>query len=481
MGAVAAVALMAAATAAPAPPRVELAADTTVLAVCGATCPQWPDDDLKRILDEFVTPFFPVADGDELTPVAVRAKGEAWPLNGILRLLGVAVGDPRLADALLPDQPWWKLTGLFDLTGDQSIRAGATALEQAIAAATPGNRVVIYGLSQGATSVNSVRDRITAQYPDGTSAPDIDFILEGDARVPNGGLLSRFPGFYLPILDWTFNGPEPTDTQFDTVVVNRQYDGFADFPIYPLNLVATLNAVLGIVYLHTWPFGLDIPTDDPTSSPGFRGTDGRTSYYLFDSPDLPLFAPLRTLGVPEKLIDIVEPFFRVIVELGYDRSIEPWVPAPARLIPRLDPAEVINDLGDAIGEGIANARALFAPKPETHVVDTAVEFDEPTVTTRSGVDPVETNEEQRIEEQRDAFMASIAEESAPDGRDPLDQADEQTGQDRDQPDVGEEGQVALDLPSEGQDAQDEVPPATDPQAADHNQDLDGGEPAEPTA
>jgi hypothetical protein len=43
------------------------------------------------------------------------------------------------------------------------------------------------------------------------------------------------------------------------------------------------------------------------------------------------------------------------VELGYDRSIPPWEPTPARLIPTLDPATVATDLVNAIGEGINNA------------------------------------------------------------------------------------------------------------------------------
>ena len=62
--------------------------------------------------------------------------------------------------------------------------------------------------------------------------------------------------------------------------------------------------------------------------------------------------------MPEPLIDVVEPFFRVIVELGYDRSIQPWEPTPARLIPPLNPAKVATDLVNAIGEGINNAAAL---------------------------------------------------------------------------------------------------------------------------
>ena len=88
---------------------------------------------------------------------------------------------------------------------------------------------------------------------------------------------------------------------------------------------------------------------------------GDTTYYFFETQDLPLFGPLRTLGVPEPVIDVVEPFFRVIVEQGYDRSIPAWEPTPARLIPKFDPTKVTTDLVDAIGEGIDNARALVKP------------------------------------------------------------------------------------------------------------------------
>jgi PE-PPE domain len=168
----------------------------------------------------------------------------------------------------------------------------------------------------------------------------------------------RFPGLYIPILDFSFNGPAPTDTQFDTVEIAQQYDGFTDFPLYPLNLVADLNAVLGIVYVHAYLFDVSL-SPDPTKPPPMKGKHGDTSYYFFENPDLPLFGPLRTLGVPEPVIDVVEPFFREIVELGYDRSIKPWEPTPARLIPPLNPATVATDLIGAIGEGIDNAAELI--------------------------------------------------------------------------------------------------------------------------
>jgi hypothetical protein len=359
-------AVVAAATVVPGPvstvsPVVRLSADSTALIVCGATCPTPDEFIVESAMDQFITPTHP---GQNITPVAVTTPSEFWPVAGLLRLVCVVTGDPRIfgpGGAARPDEPWWKLSGLFDLTADQSLNAGVADLEAAMAA--HGNEhLVIFGDSLGAGTVNVEKKRLAEQYPSGTTAPDISFVLIGDPNVPNGGLMSRFSGLYIPILDVTFNGPESTDTQFHTDVINRQYDGAADFPLYPLNVIADLNALLGFLYVHTNPFDVSLPAD-PTTSPAYQGTHGDSSYYLFPTQDLPLFAPLRTLGVPESLIDVVEPFFRVLVDLGYDRSIRPWEPTPARLIPPLNPGKVIADLVNAIGEGINNASALVGLAP----------------------------------------------------------------------------------------------------------------------
>jgi pimeloyl-ACP methyl ester carboxylesterase len=230
----------------PVSPEVKLSADSTALIVCGTTCPTADAWFVETVMNQYITPTHP---GQTITPVAVTTPEEYWPITGLLRLVGLAVGDPRLfgpGGAAWPDEPWWKLSGLFDLTTDQSIQAGVADLEQAMAA--HGNdRLVIYGYSQGAVVANVEKQRLAEQYPAGTAAPDIDFVLGGDFSVPNGGLYARFPGLYLPVLDWSFNGPEPTNTQFHTDVITRQYDGVADFPLYPLNVIADLKRVAGLL------------------------------------------------------------------------------------------------------------------------------------------------------------------------------------------------------------------------------------------
>ncbi len=335
---------------------IRLSGDSTALLMGGTTVPTWHAGDVAVIMRQFVTPTHP---GDSITPVALTTPEEFWPITGVGRLICLALCPPsvfRPGGAAWPNEPWWKLSGLFDLTIDQSIQSGLADLEKSMAA--HGNdHLVIYGYSQGAMIAIREKRKLAEQYPAGTAAPDISFVLSEDPNVPNGGLLARFPGFYIPVLDLSFNGPEPTNTQFHTDVITRQYDGLTDFPLYPLNPVADLNALLGVLYVHFYPFDVSLPAD-PTTSPAYQGTHGDSSYYVFSNPELPLFGPLRTLGVPEPLIDVVEPFFRVLVEAGYDRSIPPWQPTPARLIPQVDPGKLIGDLVAAIRQGVNNAVAL---------------------------------------------------------------------------------------------------------------------------
>ncbi len=337
-------------------PAVRLSADSTALIMGGTSVPTPDDAYIELVKNHYIAPTHP---GQDLNYVAVTTPEEFWPITGLGRLAASVVGAPSIwgpGGPGWPDEPWWKLSGLFDLTIDQSIQAGVADLEQAMDA--HGNdHLVIYAYSQGAVVANLEKQKLAEQYPEGTTPPDVDFVLSGDLNLPNGGLHARFPGLYIPVLDWSFNGPEPTSTPFDTTVITRQYDGLADFPLYPLNLIADLNAVLGIAYVHLNDLDVSLPAD-PSKSPAYQGTYGKTSYYFFPTADLPLFDPLRSLGVPESLIDVVEPFFRVLVELGYDRTIPPWEPTPARLIPTLDPGKVATDLVNAVKEGVNNALAL---------------------------------------------------------------------------------------------------------------------------
>ena len=147
-----------------------------------------------------------------------------------------------------PEQAW-PVTGLFDLPFGQSVANGLGDLQAAMAKHGNDN-LVIFGNSHSSVISYLEKHRLAEQFPKGTPAPNIDFVTIGTLNLPNGVVMARLWGLYLPFVDVYFNGPAPTDTQFDTDIITQRWDGFADFPIYPIILPSVVNAVLGFYYVH---------------------------------------------------------------------------------------------------------------------------------------------------------------------------------------------------------------------------------------
>jgi hypothetical protein len=286
-----------------------------------------------------------------------------------------------------PEQAW-PVTGLFDYPFGTSVRIGVNDLERAMAK-FGNDDLIIFGHSQSSVISYIEKRKLAAQYPIGTPAPDINFVTIGTLNLPNGGVMTRFWGAYLPLVDFYFNGPAPTNTQFHTDIITQRWDGFADFPMFPINLLAVANAVAGFFYTHEDYEAVTLAGDP---SKYFVGTHGDTDYYFFPTKNLPLFGPLRQLGVPESLIDIVEPITIFLVELGYRRDIPPWVATPAQLIPLHNPFTVIGDFFEAVEETIQNTAALIGAAPAVTPAPVAA----PSAATRSA--PVDEAESTLTEE-----------------------------------------------------------------------------------
>ena len=204
--------------------------------------------------------------------------------------------------------------------------------------------------------------------------PDVTFLLLGDANRPDGGIAERFTGFVIPGIASNLNGGDPTDAGIPTIDIANQYDVFADFPQFPINPVADLNAALGIVYAHAaygdgplpYPIPALWPPSEPLSGPYaseyvlgsteiVKQVDGDTTFYFVPTTELPLLDPLRSLGVPEPVLNIFQPALQVIVEAGYDRSIPFGDPTPAELIPTIDPATFTLEFANGVVQGANNA------------------------------------------------------------------------------------------------------------------------------
>ncbi|QJD50397.1 DNA binding protein [Mycobacterium phage MarkPhew] len=179
--------------------------------------------------------------------------------------------------------------------------------------------IVVAGFSQGAIAVALDKQRVMALPADQRpAAGDLSYVVIGDPTGPNG-LLHWLPG-RVPVI-----GAGPTDvpeTPYDTIVINREYDGWADTPDRP-NLVAWANAALGIVYVHGRYDEADldpshVPADHVTTVVNTVG--GKTTTYLVPTKFLPLVQPLRDLHVPEPIVAAIEHALRPVVDAGYSRN-----------------------------------------------------------------------------------------------------------------------------------------------------------------
>ena len=256
--------------------------------------------------------------------------------------------------------------GLLDL---QTAMANQEALY-------PGEHFLVEGYSQSAAI--TIDEKI--QLMEAGQHPDVTLLLLGSLNRPDGGIYERFPGLDIPGLGgfFTYNGAEPTDAGIPTIDIVNQYDFFADFPQFPINPVADLNAVFGIIYAHAaygdGPLPERIPQIWPDSAPlsgpyadqyvlgsleNVMQQQGDTTFYFIPATDLPLLDPLRSLGVPEPVLNVFQPALQVLVEAGYDRSIPFGDPTPAELIPTLDPATFTLEFANGVVQGTNNALGLF--------------------------------------------------------------------------------------------------------------------------
>jgi hypothetical protein len=273
----------------------------------------------------------------------------------------------------------YPLYGVKSLTLDQSVSQGLTILDDTLVGTAEGqlglitsgspNSVVVLGYSQSAIIASLEMDKL-ALLP-ATSQPSADqlsFVLLGDLMNPNGGLLARFPGFtsaqplQIPSLGITFYGATPDSTIYPTNIYAMEYDGFSDFPRYPLNFLSDLNAFIGIETIHN-----TIPNIDPnalpageqlvllqgsTSNPAPGGIAAtNTNYYMITHPDLPLLAPLRAIPViGNPIADLLQPDLTTIVNLGYGDPSLGYSTAPANvqttfgLFPHVSQAVIAQDL-----------------------------------------------------------------------------------------------------------------------------------------
>ncbi|KAA8967044.1 PE-PPE domain-containing protein [Mycobacterium sp.] len=260
--------------------------------------------------------------------------------------------------------------GPKELTLNQSVAQGVAILDNAIQEQlAAGNDVTVFGYSQSAVIATEEMENIANGIAGIDPSPEqLHFVMIGDPNNPNGGLLERLdlPPNSDPTvasLGITFNGATPVD-DYPTAIYTGEYDGFADFPRYPIDVLADLNALLGILFVHTeYPDLTAAQLSSAVEVPTSAGYDGATTYWMIPTEYLPLLDPLRAIPVSGPILaDLLQPDVEVLVNLGYGDPAYGWVndnanvPTPAGLFPSLADLEKVPGLLVAgTEEGIQDA------------------------------------------------------------------------------------------------------------------------------
>jgi hypothetical protein len=303
-------------------------------------------------------------------------------MQGVLNWVNFS-GIPNLtlnqALPLFTPEGFYPITGIKVLPVTTSVNEGVTILESSInqqlfpapGTGTPQGSVAVLGLSESSIISSLVmQDILNGTYPFQVPLPSqLNFTLLGNQMTPNGGIFERFVGLTLPSLGYDFYGATPPNTLYGTSNYTLEYDGFADFPQYPINFLSDLNAFAGIYYVHGTYASIDPahlpPGDQIITLPGSAALGGSnaapaTNYYMITQPNLPLLNPLRAIPViGNPIADLLQPDLTYLVNWGYGDpsfgySTGPAnVPTPFGVIPPLsDTLALPGDLAVGTQQGI---------------------------------------------------------------------------------------------------------------------------------
>lgn len=325
--------------------------------------------------------------GGTFNPLSVPPQPSDWVGYYVETMYDKYVKDTGLCAAACtrtgvytPEEMGW-LSGLWSLSFDASVAAGVTNLDACLRGAackvTPspysltttttltGSDFVVFGYSQGATVGSNEKAALIADP--GTAT--VGFVLQSNPNRPNGGILARVPGLYIPFLGVTFNGASATDSApsapLTTVDVVGQYDLMSDSPTNPFNLLTMINAIAGYYFVHLHPFDL--------GNPELQGQYQDSTYYLIPTPTLPILTPIAVVPLIGQLIaTVLDPPLRVLVESGYDRTINPGTPTMANPLYIANPIKVLVDFLTAIPTGWDNGIAYLSGDPANRPFGTSV-------------------------------------------------------------------------------------------------------------
>jgi hypothetical protein len=210
-----------------------------------------------------------------------------------------------------------------------SITAGSNSLMELITATyVVGAHIVVWGVSQGALVLN-VTQQLLLNDPSAPPASALTFVRVADPAQASTGVLNFTADLVLSKLLHFSMRTAPGESQYSTITITNEYDGFADFPD-KWGPLAVLNASAGLFHRHAetaWVDLASVPDRNITTTVNSLGAT--TTNYLVPATFLPITKPLREVGVPSPVVDALDRFLKPMIDAAYTRNDPPLFTAPS--------------------------------------------------------------------------------------------------------------------------------------------------------
>ncbi|WP_283633869.1 PE-PPE domain-containing protein [Mycolicibacterium poriferae] len=339
-------------------------------------------------------------------------------------------------------------TGRGDLTLGASINVGKANLDAQIDAALArldkdadgnvvgGEKVTVVGLSAGSLVVNEVLREMAADA-DAPGKDQITFVVVADSSRQKMIDKARYNSKY----DYTYQ-PAP-ETEYDIVVVTGEYDGMADFPDRPFNVLAIMNAIAGSIFVHVPVMYADlanVPTENITVDVNAKG--GTTTHYLVPTKKLPLVQLFPSLAPREAEL-------KAKIDKAYSRNDVPAVAARSFVAAAPVLTQDVNDVPEAPVEG-SGADVTEAPV-EGSGADVTENEGSDDATTVDATDVQGDDEVSPAVEDADEHDGAADDEAATEAT-LADEADEASAEDARESDSESDNDTAADSSSGGEES-----------------------------
>lgn len=223
----------------------------------------------------------------------------------------------------LPDQP--------PLNFGDSLDAGVAALHQSILPQLlAGDNVTVFGYSQSAAIATIEMNALIANagsdgYPGMDALGNLHFVLIGDPNNPSGGILDRFQfpdGQHMPFVNIPLSLAATPTEHISSDIYTGEYDGWANFPQDPTNLLAVINALIGILTVHPY---YPLYSAEQLASAVNVGTIGDADFYMIPQ-NLPILQFMFNGGTAGQFFgDFFSPWARLVINWGYGNAGNPDV------------------------------------------------------------------------------------------------------------------------------------------------------------